>query len=302
MIFEVLRPFLQEKVFLSRYVTFHTGGPADYFFEPDSLDVLKKGLELFSQNNLPIHVLGDGSNTLIHDHGFRGVVIRLQSPAFSALEKIGDLGLRCGPGVKNHRLAAFAAEQGVEGFDFLCGFPGTLGGSIFGNAGSSQETLGMRLKKILCLTKDGQREDFSKDQFDFHYRAFPLLHNKIIVEMCVEGIGNNIPEKIYKKNEQVRQTRRAKDPKGFTCGSVFKNPEGTQAWKVIDQIGFRGKKIGGAHFSETHPNWILCEKNARSEDIWTLIQWAQSTAHSKLGILLEHEVRLLGDFKANFGF
>ncbi len=283
---------------MKRYVTFRTGGPADYFFEPDSLDVLKKGLELFFQKNIPIYLLGDGSNTLVHDEGFRGVVIRLQSPAFSFLEKTGDLFLRCGAGVKNHRLAAFAAEQGIEGFEFLCGFPGTLGGSLFGNAGSRDETLGMRAKKIVCLTKEGHREEFSETQFNYGYRSFPLLQNKIIVELFVEGTGKNAFEKICGKNEQVRQIRREKDPKGFTCGSVFKNPEGTHAWKVIDQLRFRGKSIGGAHFSETHPNWILCDKDARSEHIWALIRLAQSEAQNQLGVLLEIEVRCLGDFSS----
>ena len=287
-------PQCKKNASLKEFSGYKTGGKADWLFEPDSLERLTTGLKLFAENKIPYFLLGEGTNVLIHDEGFRGVVIRLVKPGFRYIKLLEDQ-IQCGPGVTTRDLSSFALSKGYAGFEFLAGFPGTLGGAVYGNAGDADRGICSMLERVQIVLKNGEIKNHMKSEFDFSYRSFPLVKEGIITELAFRIIPGETKE-ILSLMDEIRRRRRTKDPKGPSCGSVFRNPEGTKAWEIIDRLGLRGKTIGGAEIAEKHPNWIINRGNAKSDDIWKAILHIQKEAKERFHVELELELKLLGKF------
>ncbi|MBN2144824.1 MAG: UDP-N-acetylmuramate dehydrogenase [Candidatus Aureabacteria bacterium] len=297
--FHSIRSCLKEKVLMKSYVFFRTGGRADYLFEPDSADLLKEGLTLFKQAALPVFMLGAGAKVLVHDDGFRGVVIRLRKGAFAHMDKRNDLVYECGSGVMGADLAQLACREGVQGFEFLCGFPSSLGGAIHGNSGTKDGTIGPLLENMMTISPaTGEEKRWDKKEMDWKYRSFPALKDSIILSAVLRGMKGDT-KTIADKMESIRLERGKNEPKGFSCGSIFKNAATIKAWEVIDQLGYRGYGIGGAQVSFEHPNWIVNKGRATSKNIWDLICLIRTKAKEKFDVTLELELNLLGDFMKN---
>lgn len=273
---------------------YKTGGKADYLFEPDSIGLLCVGIEIFNENKIPYFVIGAGTNILIHDEGFRGVIINFSKHVFRFIELQKEF-IKCGPGVTTKDLSSFALSQSIKGFEFLAGFPGTIGGAVYGNAGGIDIGICNLLECVQVVSNTSEIIAFEKSKFDYTYRNFPLVKNHIITEMYFK-IEHGETTEILKKMDDIRLNRMSNDPKGFSCGSVFKNPPNKKAWQIIDNLGLRGYSIGDAEISTKHANWIINKGKATSSDIWHLIRIIQIQAKDKYGIDLELELKTLGDF------
>ena len=292
-----LKPLMQwikKNVPMDKLTGYHTGGRARWMFEPDSPEVLAQGVKIFADHGIPFHVLGGGTNVLVSDKGIDEVVIRLNKPAFRFIEMQKD-GIKCGPGVSTKEFSADALSQSLSGFEFLAGFPGTIGGAVYGNAGGVETGICSMLQKVKALSPKGEFVTFFKKEFNYGYRSFPLIQGMILLEMLFRVEKGETPV-ILKKMDDIRRHRRTSDPKGFSCGSVFKNPEEMKAWEVIDKIGLRGKVIGGAMISEKHSNWIINQGTASSQDVFDLIRLVQKEALARLGIEMFPEVKIWGIF------
>lgn len=293
-LFKPLIPWLKKNVLMDKLTGYHTGGRAQWMFEPDSEEVLIQGVKIFAEHGIPFYLLGGGTNVLVSDKGVEGVVIRLHKPAFRFIEMQKD-GIRCGPGVTTRDFSANALSQSVTGFEFLAGFPGTIGGAVYGNAGGSETGICSMLEKVTTLSPKGELLTFLKKDFNYGYRSFSSVQGMILLEMLFRMEKGETPV-ILKTMDEIRRHRRASDPKGFSCGSVFKNPKEMKAWEVIDKLGLRGKTIGGAMISEKHSNWIINQGSAVSQDIFDLIRLVQKEALSRLGIEMFPEVKIWGIF------
>ena len=293
-LFKPLIPWLKKHVAMNKLTGYHTGGHAQWMFDPDSIEVLAKGVKIFSDQGIPFYVLGGGTNVLVSDKGVEGVVIRLHKPAFRFIEMQKD-GIKCGPGVTTREFSAALLSQSLSGFEFLAGFPGTIGGAVYGNAGGPETGICSMLEKVTVLSPKGEIHSFLKEKFNHGYRSFPLVNGMILVEMLFQMEKGETPA-ILKKMDDIRRNRRTSDPKGFSCGSVFKNPKEMKAWEVVDRLGLRGKKIGGAEISQKHSNWIVTQGTALSQDVFDLIGLVQKEALARWGIEMYPEVKIWGNF------
>ena len=291
-----LRPYLRERVSLAPLVCFRTGGIADYLFEPDSPDILALGLKEFTRLDIPVYVIGEGSNLLVHDGGFRGVVIRLLRGCFVELNAIEN-GLIAGSGVTLKSLSGFALSRGQKGFEFMGLIPGTVGGAISGNAGREDCSTGALLQEVSVISRSGQFRCFERKSFDYGYRSFPLLEDWIIIRARFDPCGSDTGSRIKASVREISSSAHSTQPKGRSCGSIFKNTPELPAWKIIDSLGYRGFRLGGAEVSGQHPNWIINRNHASSLDIWNCICRIREEAFRKMGVRLELEIRLLGNFQ-----
>ena len=206
-------PSLETNVSLRRYTTLKLGGPAEAFFQPETIDELMLGIHYFHDHNMPITLLGDGSNVLIHDDGIPGVVIVLKQGEFLR-ERFEDGLLHLGAGLKTMKAAEIAKRYQLSGFEYLVGFPGTIGGAVFGNAGNKDEFIGKHIRSLSLVTFTGERFTRSLGPGDFSYRALNDRKGFIIVEASFSLTEGNMTD-IEAKMEGVRELRRNKDPKGI---------------------------------------------------------------------------------------
>ena len=280
---------------LSHNTTFKTGGNADLFIEPFSEDSLTSILPLLKQDGIPFHIIGGGSNLLISDKGLRGATITI-----SGLEnsfKISEGNIYAGAALSKEVFISKAISAGFGGVEFMAGIPGTIGGGIFMNAGTNMGSFVDILKKIKCVDYNGSLIDVDAETDISGYRKMNLPENTVIT-----GGIFSLPEiedidKARKCVDDIITDRWKKHPMEFpSAGSVFKNPEGFSSWKLIDDSGLKGIRIGGAMVSEKHTNFIINTGNATSSDIYNLITHVQESVYNKSGVRLETEIKILGEF------
>lgn len=272
---------------LKELTTWKVGGPADFFINAKTENDLKEAILFAKKQDIPFEVIGNGSNILVKDAGYKGLIIK---NSYSQIKLIGKNKIECSSGTQLSQLIKFAKDNGLYGIEFLWGIPGTVGGAIIGNAGMNNQGISKILTKIKAINKAGDIINIKRDDIKFSYRNSSLKKNKLLI-ISAEfklSIKNN-------RNTENLPEKRLKQPKGFSAGSVFKNPKKIAAGKLIEEAGLKGKKIGGAQISEMHGNFILNINNARSEDILKLIKLIQEKVLNKFGVQLKREVRLLGE-------
>lgn len=284
---------IRESVDLSKSCWFRVGGEARFLYKPSSAE----DLSFFLKNkpdSLPIYVLGVGSNVIIKDEGFPGVIIKLGRD-FNFIEKIDDNSLSVGCAVLDLNLAEYSLQNSIQGLEFFAGIPGTIGGAIAMNAGA----YGSELKDVLisaqAVNSEGEIKNFLSDEIDFKYR-FNNLSKSWIFTSCIiksePGDAKNIEEKI----NQVQKSRASTQPiKSRTGGSTFKNPADYKAWELIDKAGCRGYKIGGASVSKLHCNFLINEGSATAQDLIDLIVYVKDKVYKSSGVLIEEEIKIIGD-------
>ncbi|MEM6603330.1 MAG: UDP-N-acetylmuramate dehydrogenase [Pseudomonadota bacterium] len=280
---------------IAPYTWFRVGGKADILFRPSDPDDLSNFLTQLP-SNMPVHILGMGSNIIIRDGGIRGAVIRL-GRGFGKIERQGETEVRVGAAVPDINLAKFLAKEGLMGGAFLRGIPGSIGGAIFMNAGS----YGTEIKDIFvsaeAVSRAGEKLHFSYDDMGFKYRY--TVPRDLIYTHATLKFREGSTEEILQEMEAITSKRNDTQPvKSRTGGSSFKNPEGYKAWELIDQAGCRGLKIGGAEMSELHCNFMLNSDNASAYDIELLGETVRERVFAATGILLEWEIKRIGDFAA----
>lgn len=282
----------QKDVPLSKHTWFGVGGPAEVMFHPADAE----DLSFFLQNkpyNLPICLIGGGSNLLVRDGGIPGVVIKLDSPAFRKTSLKGNL-LTCGAGVKNAELKKIILDNSLGGLEFLCSIPGCIGGSVKTNAGC----FGREVKDIIVSAQimDGQGEikEIGVKDLMLSYRSSFFPDDWIILSLTLQT-ETSTQEEIKKKLEEQRAYRLKNQPHNAkTGGSTFKNPEGLRAWELIKKSGCAELQVGGAKVSDIHCNFLINTGHATAKDIETLGETIIQRVKQSTAITLEWEIKRLG--------
>ena len=269
---------------------FALGGNADYFITPHSIADLQEVLKRCGENNISVKILGLGSNLLVRDEGFRGAVVRLDTPDFSKAEFDGDT-LVAGAGVNLGNLVLESVRKGLGGLEALSGIPGTVGGAVKMNAGGRFGDIGSVVRSVTLMDSRGQVFEKAKPELVFDYRWVNITAPVIIAatvdltESDPESLLQTVQEVwIYKKNTQPLNTHNA--------GCVFKNPRGQSAGILIDRAGLKGTRVGGASVSEKHGNFIITEKECTSADVLKLIEIIREKVREKFDVELETEIEI----------
>jgi UDP-N-acetylmuramate dehydrogenase len=284
---------------LSRYTTARVGGPADGLVEVHSNKELVETYQFLRVENIPCKVLGGGSNILVSDAGYRGILIINKSSEFH-LEKAGtEVVLFSDSGTNFNTLARQAALKGFSGLEWAAGIPGTLGGAVYGNAGAHGSDMQSSLIGVELFTYPDGIVYWDCVQMEYGYRTSRLKKDAgdvIILKANLKGIVCTKDE-IRFKMDTYTQERKQSQPTGASLGSIFKNPESDFAGRLLESAGLKGNRIGGAEISSKHANFFINDENATAQDIYRLIRLAQNKVFDQFGIRLETEIELLGHFK-----
>ncbi|MGE5500437.1 MAG: UDP-N-acetylmuramate dehydrogenase [Ignavibacteriales bacterium] len=278
---------------LGPFTWFRVGGPADVVFMPEDEDDLAAFLKALPKD-VPVTVLGVGSNTLVRDGGVEGVVIRL-GRGFNAVEVTGPTTIKAGSAVPDAILARKAAEAGIAGLEFYAGIPGTVGGAAVMNAGCYGSETVKVLKHATAMDRDGQVKQLSNADLHYTYRHSALQGADLIVLSAeFEGAPGD-PDEIKARMAEITERRETTQPiREKTGGSTFKNPEGHSSWKLVDEAGWRGKPFGGAMFSPLHSNFLINTGDATAADLEGLGEAVRADVKEKFGVELEWEIKRIG--------
>jgi len=273
---------------LSKHTTFKVGGPAKIFIYPKNEFKLVKLLSFLKSNNIRYKIIGNGSNLIFSDAGFNGVVINLKK--FDNLE-INGCYIRVGAGYNLMKLSIQVAKLGLAGLEFASGIPGTVGGAVYMNAGAYKSDMGYIVKKVKVLTPDLEVIELNNEDLDFHYRSSFFQKNSGYI--CLEALivlRYGKKELLLEIIKDRKQRRIESQPLNYpSAGSVFRNPEGLFAGKLIEDLGLKGYQIGGAMISEKHANFIVNAKKATSEDIKNLISYVKNKVKEEYNVDLRCE-------------
>lgn len=280
---------------MKNHVTFRVGGPADFFVTPKNYEELSWVLKCCAKYEMPCYIMGNGSNLLVSDQGYRGVVIQL----FRQLNDIQCEGnvIRAQAGALLSAVANRALEEKLTGFEFAAGIPGTLGGACVMNAGAYGGEMKDVLKSVTVLTREGERITLQKNELELGYRTSIIAKkNYIVLEAEIElEVGD--AEEIKAVMDDLKERRTTKQPLEYpSAGSTFKRPEGYFAGKLIQESGLQGFQVGGAQVSEKHCGFVINKDQATAADIAELIRQVQDRVEEKFGVRLETEVKRLGEF------
>ena len=306
---------VQRNISLKKYTTFQIGGPANYFLAASSKEELVEAIEFAKSRGSSPLILGGGSNLLISDKGYGGIVVKVENCWLEI--KGGEI--TAGAGVKLSALVKKAVENSLSGFEWASGIPGTLGGAVRGNAGAFEGEMADNVEKVeIYDIKRGKTEFLSNKECQFGYRTSVFKKNPNLVVLSAKlALEEGDKEKIKEKVENYLNYRREKHPKEPSAGSVFKNvrvsppefqslikkfPELKQfqgredipAAFLIDRCGLKGKEVGSAQISELHPNFIINLNGAEAKDVLKLIELTKAKIKEKFGIELEEEIQYLG--------
>lgn len=283
---------IKRNIFLKNYTSFKIGGPANYFVEAKNRKELALAVEWAKKRDLTFFILGGGSNLLVSDKGFGGMVIKIANCRL----QIADSKIVAGAGVSLAKLANIAAGKGLSGLEWAAGIPGTLGGGVFGNCGAFGKSIGEIIKEVEVLNGNGRAMIMTGKECQFSYRSSVFKKKKhfIILSATISFEKGNKKE-IKKKIKKYLAEKQKNQPLDFpSAGSVFINPSGIAAGKLIEECGLKGKTSGGAKISEKHANFILNFKNARAKDVKILINLAKREVKKRFKKNLTEEIKYLG--------
>ncbi len=293
---EGLRGRLTPNSGMDKITWFRTGGPAEVLFQPadeDDLCAFMKALPL----DVPVTVVGIGSNLLVRDGGIPGVVIRLTAKGFGKAEQVTETRIRAGAALPDKHLSGFAYDCGIGGFHFYHGIPGAIGGALRMNAGANGVETRERVIEVHAVDRKGGKHVLSNSDMDYAYRYSGARHDLIFTGALMEGFVED-PAKIRAAMDAVTHHRETVQPiREKTGGSTFKNPPGESAWKLIDEAGCRGLMIGGAQMSPMHCNFMINIGTASSHDLELLGETVRARVLEHSGIKLEWEIKRLGLFR-----
>ncbi len=280
---------------MSRHTTFRTGGPATLFIKPGDIGELSGVMKILRQQEVPVFILGNGSNILVSDEGYDGAVVSLEK--FQDLHLQEDGGLYVEAGVLNSAIAAFARDNSLAGFEFAAGIPGTIGGAMIMNAGAYDGEMKMITRTVTVLTPDGEIRILDNGAMDFGYRHSAIKGKDYVVLSAVLDLHKGDQQQIYNRMTELALKRKEKQPLEYpSAGSTFKRPEGYFAGKLIEDAGLRGFSVGGASVSDKHCGFVINKGNATSSDIYQLIREVQDRVYKDSGVMLEPEVIMIGQF------
>lgn len=280
---------------MSRHTSFRIGGNADLLVAVNESEQLAGLLELAKEKELPMMMVGNGSNLLVSDAGIRGVVARLTGE-FGAVEYLGDGLLRAGAGASLSNFCLAALENSLTGLEFAWGIPGSVGGAVFMNAGAYGGEMKDVVTEVEYVTADGFIDKLTNEQCGFVYRGSFFQQSDCIITSVTVKLNEGDADKIKATMDDILGRRKDKQPLEMpSAGSVFKRPEGHFAGGLIEQCGLKGYSIGGAQVSEKHAGFIVNKGGATCKDVLDLIKHIQDTVLANTGVTLECEVRPVGE-------
>ena len=274
------------------HVTMKVGGRAKLFITPGSQEALAQLLKVISKNSLPYYVIGNGSNVIVKDEGYDGIIICFDRN-FSKIKVEGNIvTAQAGSLLKDISEAAF--ENSLTGFEFASGIPGSAGGAAGMNAGAYGGEMKDIITRVFALDPEGREVVFENSQMDFGYRHSICTENSYIITKVEYTLKKGDPEEIKARIDDLAQKRSLKQPLEYpSSGSTFKRPEGYFAGKLIMDSGLKGYTIGGAQVSEKHCGFVINKNNAKAADVLELIEYIKKTVYEKQGVKLECEVKIL---------
>lgn len=278
---------------MKKHTSFKIGGNADIMLLPENLEEIKKCISVCEENSLNYYIMGNGTNLLIRDKGFRGVIIKL----FKNYSNIAIEGntIKAEAGATLSRIAKKVLENSLEGFEFAAGIPGTIGGGVCMNAGAYESELKDIVKSVTVI-KNGEILTLENKECEFEYRNSRILKEKLVVLEVLIQLNEGIKEEIAKKMKDISKSRIEKQPLEYpSAGSTFKRPLNNFAGKLIMEAGLKGKNVGGAYISEKHCGFIINKGSATCSDVIELADIAYKTVKEKFNICLEKEVRVIGE-------
>lgn len=281
---------------MSRHTTFRIGGRADLLVEPTTVEQAETVIELLKQRKLPYVVIGNGSNLLVGDQGIRGVVVKFGNE-FSACEVQGSV-LIAQSGIKLSRLAKVALDNSLTGLEFAAGIPGTLGGAIFMNAGAYGGEMEQVVTEVTFLDEEGVQKTVTGKECGFGYRTsiFTRMPDCVILG-CKIALKAGDAAAIKAVMEDLAERRASKQPLNYpSAGSTFKRPEGHFAGKLIQDAGLMGFRVGGASVSVKHAGFVVNDQGATALEVRELIHQVQAKVEEQFGVLLEPEIKFIGEF------
>lgn len=289
----------EEKVRISepmnRHTTFRIGGPADYFLLPSTAEEVKKILEICKEKELPYFILGNGSNLLVSDEGYCGVIIQLYRN-YGGITVEGT-NIRAGAGALLSQIASAAKNASLTGFEFAGGIPGTLGGAVVMNAGAYGGEMKNVLKEVTVMTEQGEIMTIPAEKLEMGYRTSLVKKAGYLVLEAVISLKAGDVEEIKAIMKDLTEKRVSKQPLEYpSAGSTFKRPEGYFAGKLIMDAGLRGYQVGGAQVSEKHCGFVINKGDATAADICQLMRDVSDKVQAQFGVVLEPEVKMIGEF------
>jgi UDP-N-acetylmuramate dehydrogenase len=289
---------MQENVPLSSYTAARIGGPADVLVFVHSADELAQAAEKLWNLDVPFLLLGGGSNVLVSDKGVRAVVIINRARLVKFDSQAEPPTVHAESGVTPNDITQRAARLGLAGFEWAAGLPGSLGGALYGNAGAFDGDIAGNLISLELIHRQHGRQIWPAEKMEYGYRTslFKREHPPALILSALLVLRHGDPQTIRSKMEQFSERRRTTQPPGASMGSMFKNPTGEKAGRLIEAAGLKGRRMGSAEISTQHANYFINHGQTRAEDMKALIDLARNTVAEKFGIKLELEVELIGEW------
>lgn len=275
---------------LGPYTWMKVGGPVRYFIQPRCPDELVEVIRCCHEQEIPVRVLGSGSNVLIRDEGLSGAVVRMVGEEFSRIEVEGPR-VRSGAGALLSQLISRSVKAELAGLETLVGIPGTVGGALRGNAGGHSGDIGQFVHSVTVLTADGERFVRKEDELSFGYRRSSI--DELVILEGTFQLQHDDPDEITRRMRTIWIMKKATQPLAFqSAGCIFKNPRGISAGALIEQAGLKGTRVGSAEISDRHANFIVAHRGATSDDVLRLIDLARSKVSEQFGVDLELELQI----------
>lgn len=280
---------------MSGHTTFRIGGPADYFVLPETKEEVKKVVSCCESEDMPYYIIGNGSNLLVSDGGYRGTVIQIYK-SMNHIRVDGNM-ITAQAGALLSAIASKALENGLSGFEFAAGIPGTLGGACVMNAGAYGGEMKDVLKQVTVMSREGEIFTIPAGALKMGYRTSIIAKKEYIVLEAEIELKNGDVQEIKRLMDDLKEKRTSKQPLEFpSAGSTFKRPEGYFAGKLIEDSGLRGFSVGGAQVSKKHCGFVINKGNATAADVAELMRRVSEIVNEKFGVELKPEVKRLGDF------
>ncbi len=279
---------------MNLHTSFKVGGPAEVFVIVQNEGELKQIYEFAKEKNIDIAFIGNGSNLLVKDEGYKGIVVKIDINKIEIEEYKKDILVTVGAGNKIGELSYVFAKQGISGFEEISGVPGTIGGAIKMNAGANGKEMKDIVENIRVMDENGNIKNMSNKEAEFCYRDSVFSRNKCIILEAVLKLKKGNKEEILKKMKEYAKIRKEKQPLEYpSAGSTFKRGENYITAKLIDEAGLKGYQIGGAQISEKHAGFIVNKGEATAKDILDLIEYTEQIVYKKFGVHIQMEVELL---------
>lgn len=281
---------------MKKHTTFKIGGPAEYLIKIKKEEELKKVIEKAKQKNIPITIIGNGSNILVTDKGIKGITLIIQIEKIEMQEKNEEIEITVGAGEKLGKLAQICLQKEITGLEELSGIPGTIGGAVRMNAGAHGKEMKDIIKTVKCMNYNGEEKIFENKELKFNYRSSIFKEQKYIITEVTLGLQKGKKDEIKSKMDEYAAYRKEKQPIEYpSAGSTFKRGADFITAKLIDEAGLKGYSIGDAEVSTKHSGFIINKGNATAKDILDLVDYVEKKVYEKFNKKIELEIEVIGE-------